>query len=474
MRFGRLICILLCLILVLQPGFTVFGEQTDPSVTSGCHSVDAAAALGGSEKLLDTSKAVAVYERTTGTLVYGYNMDQQIFPASMVKMMTALVAMKYGELTDTVVVTRSALNSVAVGSVSAHLVRGEEISLKDLLYLMMVGSANDASAVIAEHIAGSQDAFAVMMNEMAAELGCMGSHFSNAHGLHDEDTYTTTRDILRIIEFGLQNEVFRQMFETVEYTVPATNLSEERNVVTTNYLMTKSNPSKYYDSRVTGGKTGATNQAGRCLAVTANVGNMELVAIVMGAKPTYSEDGLVVEVFGSFEEMKALLDHIQKTYECRQLFYPDQIIHQYPVNGGSNLAVTPADSVSSVLPKEVKAEELSWRFDTSVGQLQIPVQKGQPITEISVWYQGLCLAQTKLQALHAVGTEPDYLEPDEAVLEEKNHGRLLATIFGVLLGIVVVALLGLLAVRFIRIAIIKAKLRRRRKNRRRNRNARMG
>lgn len=471
MRFVRFFCVILCVIILFQITIGVSAAQAGLPVISGCRSVDAASPLGGSEKLLDTSKAVVVYERTTGTLIYGYNLDDQIYPSSMVKLMTALVALERGDLQETVVVTRTALNSVAIGSVSAGLVRGEEISLENLLYLMMVASANDAAAVIAEHIAGSQEAFAELMNERAEELGCEGTHFTNAHGLHDKENYTTARDILKILEFGLQNEDFSRMFQTVNYSVPATNLSEQRDIETTNNMMTKS---KYLDSRVTGGKTGATNQAGRCLAVTAQVGKMEIIAIVMGAKATYSEDGIVVTSFGSFEEMKKLLDHVQENYECRQLFYEDQIIAQYPVSGGSNVAVTPMDSVACVLPKNASQEELTWRYDGAVSGLAAPIAEGTAVTDITVWYQGLCLAQTDLVALHSVGKELDYQEPDDAVLDEQNHGKLLASILAVLLCIVIACVVALVAVRLIRIAVIKARLRRRRKNRRRDRNARMG
>lgn len=471
MKFIRTICLSLCFLMLVMPVMRASAEIADVSVSNGCRTVDAASALGGSEKLLDTSKAVLLYERSTNTLVYGYNIDTQIYPASMVKMMTALVALKYGELDAVVTVSRSALNSVAIGSVSAGLVRDEQITLRDLLYCTMVASANDASAVIAEYIGGSQEGFVELMNEMASEIGCTGTHFSNAHGLHDADTYTTARDILRILEVGLADETFKTMFETARYTVPATNKSEAREVMTTNYMMASG---KYFDSRVTGGKTGATNQAGRCLAVTADVGEMELIAIVMGAQPSYTEDGLEVTYFGSFEEMDVLLDYAENNFECRKLFYENQVIAQYSVSGGSNVAATPADEAYCVLPKNVTADELLWSYDSTVSTLSVPVAAGQSITPLQVWYNGLCLAQTELVAMTAVQSQLVYQEPDNTdILDEQSHGRLLAAIIGVLLGIVVLFFAGLFAVRMIQTAVIKARIRRRRKNRRRNRNARM-
>ena len=140
---------------------------------------------------------------------------------------------------DVCTVTSSALNSIAIGSVSAGLKRGEQLTLRDLMYCMMVASANDACAVIAEHVGGNQENFIQMMNEKAADLGCTGTHFSNVTGLHDENTYTTIRDICKIIDAGMENEEFKTMFQTANYTVPATEKSEVRELVTTNNMMTK-------------------------------------------------------------------------------------------------------------------------------------------------------------------------------------------------------------------------------------------
>lgn len=473
MKIRRSICLILCFALMAALLCGVSAAQTDLSVSAGCHSVDAAQAVGGNEKIADTAKAVIVYERSTGTLVYAYNADKQIYPSSMVKLMTALVALELGEMSDVVTVKRSVLDSVAIGSVSAGLVSGEEISLQDLLYCMMVASANDASAVIADHIAGSQEDFIALMNEKAAAIGCTGTNFTNVHGLHDSENYTTARDILRILEVGLQNPDFRAMFETETYTVPATNKSEQRVLQTTNNMMIEG---KYFDERVTGGKTGSTDQAGRCLAVTANAGDMELIGIVMGAKATYSEDGSYLTRFGSFEEMEEILDFAETNFECRQLFYENQVIAQYSVeNGSNNVVTTPVSDGFCVLPKDIQPDQLRWEYASQVSGLTAPVAQGQPITSIKVWYGDICLASTDLVAMNAVKVYEPYSVPKSAADEkdEEEHGEILAMILSVILGIAVIVIVGMFLMRLIQTAIIKSRVRRRRKNRRRNRNARM-
>ncbi len=475
MKFYKSLCLILCLFLLMGLALPVSAAEGDASVTAGCQGIEAARPIAGSERLTDTAAASILYDRTTGTLIYANNPDGKIYPSSMVKLMTVLVALEFGDLEDDVTVTRSALEAMGIGvlTVKPALVKGEVMKLKDLLYCVMVASGNDATTVVAEHIGGSQEGFVALMNEKAEAIGCVGTNFTNAHGLHDENCYTTARDILRIMEYGLENELFRQMFETAEYTIPATNMTEERVIQTTNSMMLTG---KYRDSRVTGGKTGSTDAAGRCVTVTAQVGDLDLVGIVMGAKATYSSDGSVLTLNHSFVEMGELLDHVQENYECRQLYYQGQVISQYAVENGSNNVVTqPVSDGYCVLPKGITAEELTWKYAQTVSGLTAPVKMGQAITDLEVWYGDVCLASTKLVAMNGVSVYKPYEEPKDATdrKQEQQHGEFLAWVLGIVLGVVIAALAGMFLLRLVRVAVIRARIKRRRRNRRRNRNARM-
>ena len=469
MKNIRGILIVLCLILALQP---VCGVHAAEAAVS-CRTLDATATLGGSDKILDTTKAAIVYERGSGTMIYGYNMDQRIYPSSMVKLMTALVALENGNLDDIVTVSKAALDSVAIGSVSAGLVRWEEISLRDLMYCMMVASANDAAAVIALHVGGSLDMFILMMNEMAEKLGCSDTNFSNVHGLHDDNTYTTARDICKILDYALENPEFKQMFETKSYQVAATNKSDARDIITTNYMMSKDYTKKYFDDRVVGGKTGSTDKAGRCLAITADVNGMDVIAIVMGAEPVYNEDGVSVSRFGSFEEMSELLDFVEGGFEFGQLFYDGQVIDRFQVSGGdSDVAVGPMDDVMCVIPKAFALEDMSWKIVEDRNALVAPIAKGQTVAQLQVWYKDICIGSTDLIAMNKVTVYEPFKGPqsNSAQEQEDRHGAIIATILGVIVGIVVLFCVGLVAVRMIQVALVKARIRRRR-NMRRKRNA---
>lgn len=451
--------------------------QTDASVTAGCRSIDAAKPLDGTGKLLETSRAVILYERSSDTLIYAYNADQRLDPSSMAKLMTALIAVEVGDLSSVATVTREALSHVGIGvvTVKPRLQAGEELTLESLLYCMVAASDNDAAVVIAEHIAGSQQAFVEMMNQRARLLGCTDTNFTNAHGLYDEKAYTTARDICRILNAALKNEQFRTIFQAKTYTVPATNKAEAREVLTTNYLMSKDYTSRYYDARVTGGKTGTDGKGGRCLAVTAEENGMEMLAILFGAVPTYNaDDPNILETFGSFEEMTVLLDYVGEKYEYRQIFYENQTFSQHPVAQGSNDAVTtPVSAVSRVLPKNTTREQLRLA-QSDVPSLTAPVEKGQSVGHIEVWYGEICVAQTDLVAMNGVSVYQAPAEPTgSAGKDEDSGGAVIAMVIGITvgaaLGIAALFFLILLLIRTVRKASVRARRRRRRMHRQRSR-----
>ena len=416
--------------------------------------------LSEEEKLTDTAKAVVVYELNSDTMLYTYNPDGKIYPTSMVKLMTALVAIENGDLDDMVTVTRSVLNKVPIGIVGIDLKVGEEISLRDLLYGTMVASATDAAVVAAAHVGSSVESFLQMMNDKAAELGCKNTHYGNVHGLHDEQTYTTARDIARITEAALENEVFREMFCTVEYTMAETNKHEQRTIITSNNMM---NPqkSKYYDKRVTGGRTGATDQGGRCLTLTAEKDGMEILCVLMGATPTMAANGSI-DAYGSFEESKIMVDYAFSNFEFRQVFFDGQSLAQYPVaNGASHVVTQAATSVSTVMPAEVDESQLKWVYAGQSDIISAPVEKGQKLGTAQVWYGAKCLAETDMVAMNGVETYQAPVIPEKPDTQSGSWLMLLL----VLVGLAVLGFLAVLGLRVFR--IMKYQRRQRRRSRRR-------
>lgn len=366
-----------------------------------CSGVDATNAIV-ENRIVTNAKSAVVFEVSSGTMMYADNIDARMYPASFVKIMTALLAIEQGALTDTVTVTKEALSSISAGAVSAKLQFGEELTLKDLIYCMLTGSANDAAAVIAVHIGGDVSRFVAMMNSRAAQLGCKDTNFVDPHGLQSKDQYTTARDMVRILSCAMESEVFAEIFGAVSYTVPATNLSDVRELRTANYLIDRK-MGDYYDSRVTGGRTGVASDQSRCVAATAEKDNLQVIAIVFGAKSKFAADQYTVEQYGGFREISKLLDGTLSAYQIAQVFYEDQILAQRTVvNGDNDLVLTPAEAKTVLIPKGIDPMLLSYRYMDSSRTYEAPIAAGTVQSSVEVWYGGKCLAKVDLLARNHV------------------------------------------------------------------------
>ena len=438
-----------------------------------CHTLAADVALDGADKKLDTAKAVILYELNTDTLVYGYNADKLVNPTGLVKLLTVLVALEKGNLEDIVTVKQSTLNTVAVGSVSARLKSGEEISLRDLLYCIMVSSANDACAVVAAHIGGNQAGFVTMMNEKARQLGCSSSNFTNAHGLTDEAQYSTARDLAIITKAALENPLFAQMFGMTTATVAATNKSDERSLKTTNNMMRED--LRHYDSRVTGGKPAAATTSDRSMVCTAQVGAANYLCVVMNTKASVSEDGMVILRYGIFEEMSALLDYAQQGFEIRQILDDSQAMYQYAVAGGENgVVLRPSRDVSVLLPKDCDAEKLHFYHTVNMPTLTAPISQGQKLGQLTISYGNLIMGTCELLAMNAVAQDGSSITDAERLnvsqMEEASIWKqILSYAAFILLGGLAIVALVTAAIRGVRNAKIRSQQRRRARSRKRSR-----
>lgn len=472
MKKMRRICLLLSVLLLSAVLFAPAFAVDNPAVQFGCSGLQAALPLGGSEELLPTADGVILYELNTDTLVYAYEPDDRINPSSMVKIMSALVALENGKLDDVITVKRSTLDSVPIGSVSAGLRRGEEVTLRDLLYCCVVASANDATAVMAEYIAGSQAAFVDMMNEKARKLGCRDTFFSNVNGLNDDIQYSTTRDLAIITAAALENEVFADMFCAKQYLMPATNESEERTIYTTNHMISEDKVRGYLDERVTGGKTAAATQTKRSLICTAEIGTARYLCVVMSADSVMSEDNISVVSFGSFKETAFLLDHAQSTYEVRQILEASQSYSQHPVqNGANDVVAAPNKDVFTVLPLTYEPGTLEFSPMIDSTSLVAPLNAGDTIGSIRVTYQGVVLAHCDLTAMFGVAEKGTVIQPAPPVEQDEIQLQSQNLLQWVLIGAATVAVLILavfLGVRIARNARIRHLYRKRKRNRRRS------
>ena len=482
MKNLRRACLVLCFICLLsifiQPiaadqavGNTAdVVQESDVSITNGCHSLDGIVPVMGTQQLIPNMEAAVLFDVDTETIMYAFNADVQMPPASLVKIMTALLAIEKGNLSDIVEVKKSVTSTVQGDAISADLQDGEKITLENLIYCMMVKGANDAAAVIADHISGNQDAFVAEMNRYAVEIGCKATKFSNPHGLHADDQLTTARDIAKILFQATKNPKFEEFFSTVFYTVPATNLSEARYLASSNYLMNNtSDQVNYYDGRVTGGRTGVADDGKRCLAATAQSRGRKLISVVMGSKSVYAEDGYSAISFGSFSETSKLFTMGFDGYKAVQILYDGQVLRQSSVvNGENGVVMGPHISAYTVLPENVSASDLVYRyFDTEDG-IVAPIESGQKLSHVQVWNGNICVAQADLFAVGPVRTT---VSEDPQVVpggSNVNWYNIIMIVFTVVGGIFVI-LIGIRIVQRIRLAALRKRGRRYRKSRRRSR-----
>ena len=209
-----------------------------------------------------------VMDADSGAVLYGKNMNESYFPASITKILTALIVIENCDLDDVVTYSHNAVYNVEAGSSSAGIDEGDQLTVRDSLYAMLLKSANEAANGLAEHTAGSIEEFAEMMNEKAASLGCTDSHFVNPSGLNDPEHYTSAYDMALIAQAAFRNETFTEIDSKLYYDIPPTKLNPEGIRVYPGHKMLKKNTSQYY-SGIIGGKTGYTSLAGNTLVTCA-------------------------------------------------------------------------------------------------------------------------------------------------------------------------------------------------------------
>ncbi len=275
-------CIVLLLCSLFLPALAENGGFVEPKLPSDANTYDPEHPEDLGEDQLVAKSAILI-EENTGEVIFEKNADEVMFPASTTKILTVLLGITIGEnngiMNDTVTASEDAVN-LPEGSSAIPLSAGEEINFTDLLYATMVKSGNDGANMIAETISGSVPAFVDLMNQAAAAMGCNNTHFTNPHGLHDDNHYTTVRDMAIIAREAMKNSTFRQIASTTSYALPKSNLQRARTLNLDNPMMVPGDKNDYYYPYETGIKTGNTDQAGRCFVGSATKAGVSLISVV--------------------------------------------------------------------------------------------------------------------------------------------------------------------------------------------------
>ena len=344
----------------------------------------------------------------TGTVLFEKNSLVRSAPASLTKIVTAIVALENCPDLETVVTVKEESIRMldGTGSSLAGLKPGEEISMKNLLYCLLVSSANEASTVIADYIGGGSVAtFVQMMNDTAKKIGCKNTSFKNPHGLDEDGHYSCAQDMAALTKYAMKFPIFNEITDTEKYTLPATNLQDERDLITTNKMKMK-NVKEYYVPEVKGIKTGSTTNAGRCIITTATKNGYSYLAVMMkGPFYDYDKDGYD-ENF-AFMDCKAMLNWIFDNIRLKIVAEPTKIVTVVKVKRArkvDHLRLVPAENCVALVPDNVDSSSVSIEpIPESLPESVVaPIKKGEVMGKAIVKYANDEIARVDLVAAEDV------------------------------------------------------------------------
>ena len=352
------------------------------------------------------AKAALLIDEESGTVLYAKNEHDELYPASLTKIMTALLtleAIDKGKLTldQPITATASALEGLSADGSSAGIKVGETMTVENYMKCMLIVSANEACDVLAEAVSGSVPAFVEAMNARAKELGCKNTHFMNPNGLHDSQHYTSAWDLYLITKEALKYKEFLSICDMGVAEIPATNISETRRLHTTNYLLSNWRANGYLYSDAHGIKTGSTSEAGHCLVSSAKQGSRSLLSVVLGADRVVGADG-VADV-RSFSETRRLFKWGFANFSTQTVLTELDMLADVPVTLSKidSVAVHPVKEVRLLLPNDIKAEDLE-RTLVIEENIKAPVTSGQELGTVQLSYRGKNYASVPLVALNDV------------------------------------------------------------------------
>lgn len=396
-----------------------------------------------------------VMELSSGLILYEKNKMKKEYPASITKIMTTLLCLENSSLNETVTFSKDAIFGIEVGSSAIGVDVGEKLTMKDALYAVMLASANEVAAGVAEHVAGSISSFSDMMNTKAKEIGCKNTHFINPHGLFDENHYTCAYDMALICREAFKLPAFQNITSTKQYQIPQTNKSKAPYWLSNHQQML--NPSKFpqyrYDTCI-GGKTGYTQKARYTLVSFAKQGDMELVCVVMKADSPYASQN-------EYTDSIKLLDYAfanYKAYPTSALDVTDaiqSIPKRNPIfnrlNNLFNAKQTPiriANSSYIILPKKAKLSNITQSI--SLTKTEQPKKDKNIIGTISYQYGGKIVGLADVVFDNQLAISPfqvtasksniidEVLPAAPEITSDNSRQDLKLIIIGIIIGIIVI------------------------------------
>lgn len=348
---------------------------------------------------IEHARGVYLYNLENEQALLTYRENDQVYPASTVKIMTGLVAVDAlsGRLDERITVTSEMLKGVTGNNIA--LKAGETVTVRDMLYAALCGGYNDACAVLAHLVGGSTAGFVKLMNERADALGAASTNYTNPSGMHHADMVTTTADTARIALAAAHMPLYMEITSAAKYVMPATNLTGERNIHNRNYLIARNKEIIYYYAPARGINSGSTNEGGYCLATTAEQNGLTYLCVVMGGEEV---EGKIT----SYTLAKTLLNWAFESYGYVTVLDTDRRVCEVPVTLSEKVdyvTLLPEQSLTHYLPTDLDLEaELTYSYKVTSASLAAPVEEGQVAGFITVSYGDELLGTVNLIAKNAV------------------------------------------------------------------------
>lgn len=433
----KIFSLILAATLLFTAAFPAYATETEGTETETTESTttntDGTSTDITSDELSLTAESAILMDATTGKILYEKNSRTKQYPASITKLMTILLALEHGSLEDEITFSHDAVFSIEPGSAHIAIQEGEILTLEQVLYGIMLRSANECANAAAEYVDGSLEKFAEHMTARAKELGCENTNFVNANGLFDENHYTTAYDMALIAQELLKNETYRSMMSNTYYVIPPTNKQpEERPLHGQHQMLNES--SLYYYEYAEGGKTGYTVEAQNTLVTYAKQGDTELIAVVLKCNGTQH-----------YVDTKALFDYGFANYQTVKAFSAADLTQNVAITETykdktttlDTIAVAPASDVYVTIPKNATIENITKAVDCPESA-SVPVAVGDKLGTVVLSMDGEALATVDLTAQKEVKATTDEERAAQAAAARNKILKRIAIGVGIVFGILVI------------------------------------
>ena len=433
----KIFSLILAATLLFTAAFPAYATETEKTETETTESTttntEGTSTDSTSSELTLTAESAILMDATTGKILYEKNSRTKQYPASITKLMTILLALEHGSLEDEITFSHDAVFSIEPGSAHIAIQEGEILTLEQVLYGIMLRSANECANAAAEYVDGSMEKFAEHMTARAKELGCENTNFVNANGLFDENHYTTAYDMALIAQELLKNETYRSMMSNTYYLIPPTNKQPEERPLHGQHQMLNEN-SLYYYEPAEGGKTGYTVEAQNTLVTYAKQGDTELIAVVLkcnGAQHYVDTKTLFEYGFANYQTVKA--------FSAADLTQNVAITETYKDKTTTldTIAVAPASDVYVTIPKNAAIENITKAVDCPESA-SVPVAVGDKLGTVVLSLNGKALATVDLTVQKEVKATTDEERAAQAAAARNKILKRIAIGVGIVFGILVI------------------------------------